>query len=257
MTAAGSAQLRDEYERRYAGSGEEGRRYARWRQLGAEGKADHVAALVRHLPAAPDAIVELGCGDGVVLAALAARGVGGRREGFDISERAVELAEARPEVARAERFDGRSLPAADGEYDLALLSHVLEHVPDPVPLLREACRVARAVVVEVPLEDNRSAARPAAQRGREHVGHLHRFDRAAVRALVAAAGMNVTAELADPLPWRVHAFFATGGRARALALVKAGVRRAVFTASPAAAERAFTVHFACLCVPRTGVRARA
>ena len=73
--------------------------------------------------------------------------------------------------------------------------------------------------------------------------------------LAAAADMDVAAELADPLPWRAHAFFATGLRARALALAKAGLRRAIFRVSPAAAERAFTVHFACLCVPR-GVRAR-
>ena len=55
VAAPGSAELRDDYERRYAGGGAEGRRYARWRALCAEGKADHVAALVRHLPAAPDA----------------------------------------------------------------------------------------------------------------------------------------------------------------------------------------------------------
>ncbi len=210
MTGTGSAELRDVYEEQYGASGEEAMRAGRWRALCAEGKADHVLAVAAGLPRPPRSLVEVGCGDGVLLSALAARGVGERRHGFDISERAVAIASERPEIERVERFDGRELPAADAQYDLAVLSHVLEHVPDPAPLLRETARVARAVVVEVPLEDNRSASRPAAQRGRDAVGHLHRFSRADVHALAEGAGLRVAAELADPLPREVHTFWADG-----------------------------------------------
>lgn len=249
MTGTGSAELRDVYEAQYDADGDHAERAGRWRALCAEGKADHVVALAKALPQVPLSLVEVGCGDGVLLTALAARGAGERRQGFDISERAVELASGRPEIERVERFDGRSLPAADGQYDLAVLSHVLEHVPEPVPLLRETARVARAVVVEVPLEDNHSASRPAAQRGRDAVGHLHRFSRGDVHALAEGAGLRVAAELADPLPREVHAFWAEGQAARARALGKAAVRRALFTVAPRAAERAFTVHYACLLLP--------
>lgn len=126
---------------------------------------------------------------------------------------------------------------------------MLEHVPDPLPLLRETARVARAVVVEVPLEANRSASRPSARRASERIGHLHRFDRGDVRELCAAAGLTVAAELSDPLPLSVHAFFANTPAARVRATAKAVVRRAIFTASAEAAERTFTVHYACLAVP--------
>lgn len=249
MEGTGSAELRDVYERQYSAEGEEGARYGRWRALGAQGKADHVVRLAAELPEPPLAVAEVGCGDGVLLEMLAKRGVGEIHHGFEISGRAVEIAAGRPRVDSVDRFDGLHLPAADGAYDLAVLSHVLEHVPDPLPLLRETVRVARAVVVEVPLEDSRSASRPSARRASEAIGHLHRFNRADVRGLCSTAGLSVAAEVSDPLPLAVHAFFADTLAARAKAGAKALVRRALFAASARAAERAFTVHYACLAVP--------
>ena len=151
------------YARGYAlADGTEAETFARWRALGARGKAAHVAALLAGAGLRPRTLVEIGCGDGALLAALAARGVAAVLDGFELSEEAAALARARgvPGVRRVEAYDGARVPAADGAYDVAVLSHVLEHVPDPVPLLREAGRVAAHVVVEVPLEDNRSAARP-------------------------------------------------------------------------------------------------
>lgn len=241
----GSAELRDVYEAQYDAG--DGAKAGEWRALCAEGKADHVERLARGL--APRSIADVGCGDGVLLSALAERGLGERHDGYEISERAVELATGRRGVDRVRRFDGTTLPAGDGEYDLAVLSHVLEHVPDPAPLLRETARIARAVVVEVPLEDNRSASRPQVQRGREAIGHLHRFSGADVRALAHEAGLAVAHELADPLPRQVHLFWAQGPAGHAKALAKAAVRRAVFTLAPGAAERAFTVHYAALLLP--------
>ena len=176
--------------------------------------------------------------------------MGERRDGFDISERAASFAATRPEVDAAQRFDGHALPVPDVSYDLGILSHVLEHVPDPLPLLRETARVARAVIVEVPLEDNLSASRASAQAGRDAIGHLHRFSRADIAALADNAGLAVAADLADPLPLAVHSFFAETLAQRTKAALKASARRTVFTVAPRAAERAFTLHFAALCLPR-------
>jgi SAM-dependent methyltransferase len=217
--------------------------------LCAANKADHVAELIERLPQPPRTVVEVGCGDGVLLAQMARRGVGERHEGFDISERAVAYAADRPGVDAATVFDGHDLPVPDGAYDLGVLSHVLEHVPDPLPLLRETARACGAVVVEVPLEDNLSASRPAAQAGREAIGHLHRFARADVDALATGAGLRIAADLADPLPREIHAFFATTSAARARAAAKAAARRALFATAPRRAERLFTLHYAALCVP--------
>ena len=255
IRSGASADLRDVYEQQYSATGADARLYGGWRELCGAGKAAHVAELVGALPERPRRIADVGCGDGVLMTLLARRGVGEVRHGYDISERAVISARTRPEIERAERFDGRTLPVAHGAYDLGVLSHVLEHVPDPLPLLRETARACRAVVVEVPLEDNVSASRSSAERGREAIGHLHRFSRADVHELVARAGLQVAAELADPLPLAVHRYFADTPVRRMKATVKAVARRALFAAAPKRAERLFTVHYACICVP-SGAAAR-
>ena len=225
--------------------------YGEWRTLGARTKADHVAALCARAGVRPETLVEIGCGAGSLLAELAARGVAPRLDGFDLSAPAVEIARSHgiPGV-RAEVFDGERVPAGDGAYDLAVVSHVLEHVPQPAALLAEAARVAPWVLVEVPLEDNRSAARPAKRAEAARIGHIQFFDRAAVRALCAAAGLEIRADLADPLGREHLGFGAAGAPARLRAALKAGARRTAWRLAPRLAERSFTVHYACLASSR-------
>jgi SAM-dependent methyltransferase len=242
-------QIQEFYEQCYT-PGVDGDKYRRWRELGAEGKADHVVSLVQRAGlVAPRTVCEVGCGDGAVLGVLGRRGFGGERVGYEISASGVKLAAQRPEVGGAFVFDGERLPVADDAYDLVFATHVLEHVPDPVPLTREMLRAGRAVVLEVPLEANVSARRPAARAASEGVGHLHRFHRRAIRGLVADAGGRVACELVDPLPREVHLFGAEGAAGRAKGYAKWAVR-AGLGAVPAVGERLITLHFAVLALPR-------
>jgi SAM-dependent methyltransferase len=237
------------YDSAYARGGE---KHAAWRELGARGKADHVLALVADAGLAPvRSVAEIGCGDGALLAELSSRGFGRELHGFDISAAALELARDRavPRVAALVRFDGTSLPVADGAFDLGVLSHVLEHVEEPLPLLHEAARACRALIVEVPLERNASGARPSKRAASSEIGHLAALDRDAVRRLVADAGLRVAAEMLDPLPREVHTFFASSPADQARGLAKAAVRRGLFRVAPRVAERAITLHYACACVP--------
>jgi SAM-dependent methyltransferase len=236
------------YDSAYARGGE---RHARWRELGARGKADHVESLCGSAGLASGSVAEIGCGDGALLAELSARGFGESLAGFDISEAAIDLARTRaiPRVASLVVFDGVRLPSADRAFDLAILSHVLEHLEGPGRLLQEVARVARAVIVEVPLERNASGGRAVKRSQSSDIGHLQALDRDAVRRLVSDAGLRVAGDLLDPLPREVHTFFATSPADRARGLAKAAVRRGLFRVAPGAAERAFTLHYACACVP--------
>jgi SAM-dependent methyltransferase len=236
------------YERSYSVGGERGTVYARWRALGAVGKADHVLALCRRAGLRPASTLDVGCGDGALLRELASRGFGGRLGGAEISAPAAAIAREAGSAGTIELFDGATLPFPDGSYELGILSHVLEHVPDPPALLAEVARVCAAVVVEVPLEANWSARRRSKRAHSEQIGHLQRLDRGAARATVAAAGLRVGGELQDPLPLEVHRFFADTPAARAAASAKWGVRSVLNTLAPALARRAFTVHWACLAV---------
>jgi hypothetical protein len=94
----------------------------------------------------------------------------------------------------------------------------------------------------VPLEANRSAARPAKRAEAARIGHLHALSRASVARLLAGAGLEPRAELSDPLPYAHHAFFGHRGRAAA----KWALRTAAWRLAPRVCERVFTVHYAVL-----------
>jgi SAM-dependent methyltransferase len=216
-----SAALIRFYDEAYSREGVEAARYARWRALSAVGKADHVIELCGRAGlwagGTPASTLEVGCGDGALLCELHRRGFGGTLSGVEITQAAVDIARRRAEISAVELYDGLRLPAPDGEYELGVLSHVLEHVPDPAALLGEVARACGAVLVEVPLEANWSARRAGKREHAIEVGHLQRLDRTAARAKGTAK-------------WAV----------------RAGVQRL----APAAARRAFTLHYACLCLPR-------
>jgi SAM-dependent methyltransferase len=237
------------YDSAYTRDPVEAELYSRWRALGAVGKADHVVRLCREAAVHPASVLEVGCGDGALLSELQRRGFCERPAGVEITASAVEIARSRPGLGPVAVYDGEHLPFAPGSVELGILSHVLEHVPDPVALLTELARVSAAVIVEVPLEANWSARRAGKREHASEVGHLQRLSRQDLREIVARAGLRVAAELEDPLPLRAHSFFADTPQLRARAAAKWALRSSVHRLVPALARRAFTLHYACLCLP--------
>lgn len=103
-----------------------------------------VAALGPLVPPAA-ALLDLGCGD-LTLADGLRRARGSRRcVGADVWPSRV----APPQGCEYRAVEpGRPLPFADREFDVVLLVDTLHHLEDPAPLLREALRVGRRVLVK-------------------------------------------------------------------------------------------------------------
>lgn len=99
-------------------------------------------------------VLEVGCGSGTFLQMLA--GAGFEPRGLDISPEDTKY--ARDVLGLAVTEGDLATAAADDErYDAALLFYVVEHVPDPAALVRQAFTVLRPggwIVVAVPVIDS-------------------------------------------------------------------------------------------------------
>jgi 2-polyprenyl-3-methyl-5-hydroxy-6-metoxy-1,4-benzoquinol methylase len=93
-----------------------------------------VVEMVRR--AQPSTILELGCGEGYVLQALADAGVSAQLTGIELDDRAARIARDRlGERATIEHRDARELAADGRRFDMVLMLEVLEHIPDPAQML--------------------------------------------------------------------------------------------------------------------------
>ena len=103
----------------------------------------------------PNRVLEVGCGDGVVLQVLGDAGFGKELYGLEVSNTGLEAtAERKIENLREVRlFNGYDIPYPDRHFDLVLLPLVLEYVEDPRRLLREMARVACHLYIQVQLYD--------------------------------------------------------------------------------------------------------
>ncbi len=105
--------------------------------------------------AAPESILDVGCGEGVLTAAWAERLGNGRVVGIDLEDPKLRAEWAERTRANLEfrAEEATSLSFDDGEFDMATAIEVLEHVPEPEATLSEMARVAeRYLLVSVPRE---------------------------------------------------------------------------------------------------------
>jgi SAM-dependent methyltransferase len=86
----------------------------------------------------PQRLLDIGGGTGVIAEAMSRLLPVGQVEAIDVVDRFCEGL-----AVQTTRYDGRTIPAADGAYDAATLNNVLHHVPqtERAGLLREIRRV--------------------------------------------------------------------------------------------------------------------
>lgn len=103
-------------------------------------------------------ILDIGCGSGLISIELALRGAR-TVVGIDIDKNAVKSGNAMKNALGLNNvefiaIDAREgLPFHDGAFDIVLLIDVIEHIPDPSVVLKEASRVLHVggkVVISVP-----------------------------------------------------------------------------------------------------------
>jgi len=94
-----------------------------------------------------DKILDIGSGNGLVAHAL-------RESGYDVTP--LDVADlSYNESVKPVVYDGREMPFEDKKFDVALLLTVLHHIDQPDEVLREACRVARRVIIIEDIYENK------------------------------------------------------------------------------------------------------
>ena len=158
--------------------------------------------------AAPDSILDVGCGEGVLTHKWAERLAGTTVVGLDLPDAALERQWRSRRHPNLRFLAGRAeeLPFADHEFDLVSAVETLEHVADVDRALAEMVRVVRRhLLVSVPREPVWRAlnvCRGAYLRALGNTpGHLHHFSRRGLERLLAPHGALV--ELRSPLPWSI------------------------------------------------------
>jgi SAM-dependent methyltransferase len=112
---------------------------------------DRVAGAVGE--ARPRRVLEVGCGEGIVLEYLSRRATGVRFEGLELDGVAMERARVRCPDAGLMRGDVYELPFRNRAFDLVVCLEVLEHLSEPGRALREVRRVSRqGCLLSVPHE---------------------------------------------------------------------------------------------------------
>jgi 2-polyprenyl-3-methyl-5-hydroxy-6-metoxy-1,4-benzoquinol methylase len=156
--------------------------------------------------AAPESVLDVGCGEGVLTVEWAERLGDGRVVGIDLDDpklraewekRSCDNLEFRAEEATRLSF-------GDGEFDLASAIEVLEHVPEPEATLAEMARVARRhLLVSVPREPlwrGLNMARGAYLRDFGNTpGHVNHWSKRAIVSLLSRSG--TVEEARSPFPW--------------------------------------------------------
>ena len=145
---------------------------------------------VRHLSPNTGTVVDIGCGNGEFL--KLARALGWITYGIDPDPVAVEIAKSTGASVRQGTLPHTGLPAQ--QFDLVTLSHVIEHVHDPLDALRECLRILKPggkLWIATPNIDSFGHERFRQYwRGLEPPRHLVLFNRKSLELALVTSGFS-------------------------------------------------------------------
>ncbi len=138
--------LKEKYDSHYSDKTEE------WRRIGAVGKVENIFDISRGLHFKN--LVDIGAGDGNILSLLSEGNFCEEYTAVEISDSAIKQMSQKTIKGLVEirQFDGYNLPFANKQFDLAICSHVIEHVEHPRQLMGEIKRISRNQIFEVPID---------------------------------------------------------------------------------------------------------
>jgi len=209
-----------------------------WRRICSSAKADNIVDLCSIVP--HENILEIGCGSGAILEQLDQRGFGKSLCGIEISSSGIDQLNAKnlSSLHEARTFDGVEVPYGDKQFDIAVLSHVVEHLEHPRSLLKEARRVAKHVFVEVPLEHT---MRLKPDFDFNEVGHINFYTSTTIRRLLQTSGLIVKRQIVTDTSKKMIVF-----QKGKKGVVQHLARRTSLKLWPALAQRIFVYHSALL-----------
>jgi 2-polyprenyl-3-methyl-5-hydroxy-6-metoxy-1,4-benzoquinol methylase len=169
-----------------------GTRLASWLYFTSPRRSEWALYKRFHLPGMPGGrLLEIGCGSGAQLALMAR--LGWEAAGLDFDPDAV--ATARSRGLRVSAGDVREMGYPAESFDAIVMTHVIEHVVDPVGLLRECRRILKPNGTLVLVTPNPASLGHRlygrAWRGLEPPRHLVVFAPAALRLACSKAGFEV------------------------------------------------------------------
>jgi 2-polyprenyl-3-methyl-5-hydroxy-6-metoxy-1,4-benzoquinol methylase len=156
--------------------------------------------------AQPTSLLDVGCGEGLLVHRWAQRLGEKRVVGIDLEEESIQAGWAERQAPNLEYrvMQADSLPFAANEFDLVSAIEVLEHLPDPEQTLSEMARCAeRHLLVSVPHEPlwralNLARGAYVPQLGNTP-GHLNHWSKRSFIRLLSRHGEIVEAR--SPFPW--------------------------------------------------------
>ena len=135
-------------------------------------------------------LLEVGCGSGTMLKSM--QGLGWKVEGVDFDPAAVEAARKKGLSVHLGTLSEQEFRA--NSFDAIIMGHCIEHVPDPINLLRECYRIlkpgGRLVVITPNVRSWGHRLYGADWRGLEPPRHLHIFTLSSLAAVCARAGFT-------------------------------------------------------------------